>query len=66
MFFKRKYDRVIDVKKSEEHFKKTLEEEPLEKKDVPAMILAALIVFLPATIIIVGIFLLVIWLFFFR
>lgn len=66
MFFKHKYDRIINVEKSEKEFKKSIEEEPLEKKDVPAMILAAVIVFLPAIIIIIGIFLLVIWLFFYR
>lgn len=66
MLFKHKYDRIIDVEKSEKQFKKSLEEEPLEKKDIPAMIMAAVIVFLPAIIVVIGIFLLIIWLFFFR
>lgn len=66
MFFKGRLDKILDVKKAESDFKKTLEETPLEKNDTPAMILAALLVFVPAILITVGVFLTVIWFFFLR
>ncbi len=66
MFFKRKIDRVVDQKASEESFKKTLKNTPLEKNDALAMIIAALLVLLPAVLIVGGFFVLVIWFFFMR
>ena len=54
MLYKRKMDRVVDVEKSEENFRKTLEKEPLEKGDMKAMIIAALIVFVPVAILVVA------------
>ena len=53
MLFGKKINRVIDVKKAEERFAKDREQLPLEKKDKPAMILAALIVFVPAFLLVV-------------
>lgn len=66
MLFGKKINRVIDVKKAEERFAKDREQLPLEKKDKPAMILAALIAFVPAFLLVVGFFALVLYLFFFR
>ena len=66
MLFGKKINRVIDVKKAEERFAKDREQLPLEKKDKPAMILAALSVFVPAFLLVVGFFALVLYLFFFR
>lgn len=66
MLFGKKINRVIDVKKAEERFAKDREQLPLEKKDKPAMILAALIVFVPAFLLVVGFFALILYLFFFR
>ncbi len=66
MFFGKKINRVIDVKKAEERFRKEREELPLEKKDRTAMILAALVVFVPVFIVVILVFLLVFYLFFFR
>lgn len=66
MLFGKKIDRVLNVRKAEERFEKEREELPLEKKDRLAMILAALIVFIPVFLVIVGILLLVLYLFFFR
>ncbi len=66
MLFGKKIDRVLNVRKAEERFEKEREELPLEKNDRPAMILAALIVFIPVFLVIVGILLLVLYLFFFR
>ena len=66
MLFGKKIDRVLNVRKAEERFEKEREELPLEKTDRPAMILAALIVFIPVFLVIVGILLLVLYLFFFR
>ena len=57
MFFRKKINRVVDVEKAEERFEKDTEQLPLEKKDRPAMVIAALIVFVPA---------LVLYFFFFR
>lgn len=66
MLFGKKIDRVLNVRKAEERFDKEREELPLEKNDRLAMILAALIVFVPVFLVIVGILLLVLFLFFFR
>lgn len=66
MLFGKKIDRVLNVRKAEERFEKEREELPLEKNDRLAMILAALIVFIQVFLVIVGILLLVLYLFFFR
>ena len=66
MFFRKKINRVVDVKKAEERFEKDTEQLPLEKKDRPAMNIAALIVFVPALILVLAVFLLVLYFFFFR
>ncbi len=66
MFFRKKINRVVDVKKAEERFEKDTEQLPLEKKARPAMIIAALIVFVPALILVLAVFLLVLYFFFFR
>ena len=66
MLFGKKINRVVDVKKAEERSAKDREQLPLEKKDKPAMILAALIVFVPAFLLVLAVFALVLYLFFFR
>lgn len=66
MFFKKKLDRVINVEEAEKRFKEQMEGQELERKDKIAMILAGLIVFVPAVLLVIGIFLFVIWLFFLR
>ena len=66
MLFDKKVKRVLDVEKAEEEFEERMEEVELEKNDRFAMIIAALAVFLPVLLLVVGIFLLGIWLFFFR
>lgn len=66
MFFQKKIKRVIDVKKAEERFEKEIEKTPLEKRDRLAMALAGLIVFVPAVLIILLVFGLVLYFFFFR
>lgn len=66
MAFKSKFDKMVDVKKSEEEFRETLKKTPLEKGDLPALIIASLIVFVPALLFVIGLVLLVIWLFFWR
>ncbi|HIR47853.1 hypothetical protein [Anaeromassilibacillus sp. An200] len=66
MFFGKKIKRIIDVEKAEKRFAEDREKLPLEKKDRPAMILAALIVFIPALLLVIAVFLLVLYLFFFR
>ena len=63
MFNKRR-ERLIHIQESERNFREQLEREPLEKKDVPAMILAALLVFVPALLFVIGLFFLLSWLFF--
>ncbi len=63
MFNKRR-ERLIHIQESERKFREQLEREPLEKKDVPAMILAALLVFVPALLFVIGLFFLLSWLFF--
>ena len=66
MLFPKKIGRIVDVEKSEKTFKKSLENEPLEKGDLKAMIIAALLVFIPATLVLLAIFCGVLWLFFLR
>lgn len=68
MLFDKKVKRIIDVEKTEEEFERQMEEEgiELEKKDRFAMIVAAFIVFIPALLLVLGVFLFVIWFFFLR
>ena len=66
MFFRKKINRVVDVKKAEERFQKDLEKTPLEKNDRTAMILAGLIVYVPALLVVLLVFGLVLYFFFFR
>lgn len=66
MFLNKKVKRVLDVEKAEEDFEERMEDVELEKKDRPAMIIAAFIVFVPALLLVIGVFIFVIWLFFGR
>ena len=66
MLYRKKINRVLNIRKAEERFDKEREELPLEKNDRLAMILAALAVFVPAFLGIVAVLLLVLYLFFFR
>ena len=67
MFFQKKLRRVLsNHKEAEERFAREREELPLEKNDRLAMILAALAVFIPAILVMMGIFFLVIYLVFLR
>ena len=62
MFFRKKLNRVLHVKEAEERFEKDIEKTPLEKKDRLAMV----IVFVPAVLLVVLVFALVLYFFFFR
>lgn len=66
MLFDKKVKRVLDVEKAEEEFEERMEGVELEKNDRLAMIIAALIVFVPVLLLVIGVFLLGIWFFFFR
>lgn len=66
MLFDKKLRRLVDPDKAEEEFEKRMEGQELDKKDRPAMILAALIVFVPAVLLVIGFFVFVIWLMFGR
>lgn len=66
MLFEKKIKRVIDIDKAEDEFEERMEGVELDRKDRPAMIIAGLIVFIPALLLILGLFLLVIWFFFLR
>jgi len=69
MLFKRKVDRVINVKSAEEKFKEELESlkregmEP-ERKDKLAMVLAAYFMFIPEVLLVGGLLVLAMWMFF--
>ena len=69
MFFKRKVDKIIDIKRAEEKFAGELEDlkkegiEP-EGKDRLAMVLAAYLIFIPEVLLVGGVFALLIWMFF--
>lgn len=51
---------------SEEEIKNKLEETPLEKNDMMALILAAMRTFIPALLLMLGAFYLIIWFIFLR
>lgn len=64
--FQKRITRVLNTSKSEADFRRRTAGEHLEKGDLPAMIIAALVTFLPVLLLILGVFALIIWLFFFR
>ena len=66
MFFNKKAKKVQDTEALEEKHKNMEQEEPLklEKKDIPALIIAAIVVFLPVLILMVAGILLLFYLFF--
>ena len=64
--FKRRITRVLNASKSEADFRRRTAGEHLEKGDLSAMIIAALITFLPVLLLILGAFALISWLFFLR
>ncbi len=66
MLFQKKVDRVIDPDQAEEEFEERMEGVELDKADPLAMILAGLIVFVPALLFVIAVFALVIWFFFGR
>lgn len=66
MLFQKKVDRVIDPDKAEEEFEERMEKAELDRKDPLAMILAGLIVFVPAALFVIAVFGLMIWFFFGR
>ena len=58
--------KLLNVEEAENRFKKEIEEEQFNAKDTAAMMIAAILVFLPALILVIGVFLFVIWFFFLR
>ncbi len=52
----------INIEKAEAQFKASVQKEPLEKGDLPAMILAGLIITVPIILIGIGIIMLCSWL----
>lgn len=62
MLFRRKIKRVLDVEKLEEQHKEEKLEE-LEKGDFLAMVIAALLVFTPVILLLIGIVYGLYWLF---
>jgi len=59
-FHKRRFEKLVDEKEAEKNFAQVKPE--LEKGDLPAMAIAALIVFMPYVLVIIGILLLFSWL----
>ena len=66
LFQNRRLDRNLHVEESEERFRKQIEQTPLEKKDLPAMIIAAFLVLLPAVLLTCGLIVLLMYLFFYH
>ena len=66
LFRNGRLERNLRVEESEERFRKQLDETPLEKKDIPAMIIAAFLVLLPAVLVTFGLIVLLMYLFFFH
>lgn len=63
-FFRKKLDRNLRVEDSEKEFRNRIKDTPLEKNDLPAMIIAAFLVLLPAVLIAFGLIALLMFLFF--
>jgi len=59
-FHKRKFSKMVDEKEAEKRFAEIKPE--LEKGDIPAIIIAALKVFMPFVLAIIGVMLLLAWL----
>jgi len=59
-FHKRKFEKLVDEKEAMNNFAKVRPE--LEKGDLKAMVIAALVVFLPFILVIIGGMLLIAWL----
>ena len=66
LFQNRRLDHNLHVEESEERFRKQIEQTPLEKKDLPAMIIAAFLVLLPAVLLTFGVIVLLMYLFFYH
>ena len=66
MFFQNKINRVLKSKDEKKEIVSDYNEEklPLEKKDIPALIIAGLVVLVPALLFVILAFVAVIWLFF--
>lgn len=63
-FFRKKLDRNLRVEDSEKEFRNRIKDTPLEKKDLPAMIIAAFLVILPVVLLAFGAIVLLMFLFF--
>ncbi len=66
LFKNRRLDRNLHVEESEKRFRNQVENTPLEKKDLPAMIIAAFLVLLPAVLLTFGVIVLIMFLFFYH
>ena len=63
-FFSKKLNRNLRVEDTEKEFRSRIKDTPLEKKDLPAMIIAAFLVRLPAVLMALGAIVLLMFLFF--
>ncbi|HIS75211.1 MAG TPA: hypothetical protein IAB51_00215 [Candidatus Merdivicinus excrementipullorum] len=63
-FFSKKLNRNLRVEDTEKEFRSRIKDTPLEKKDLPAMIIAAFLVLLPAVLLAFGAIVLLMFLFF--
>ena len=63
-FFSKKLNRNLRVEDTEKEFRSRIKDTPLEKKDLPAMIIAAFLVLLPAVLVVFGAIVLLMFLFF--
>ena len=63
-FFSKKLNRNLRVEDTEKEFRSRIKDTPLEKKDLPAMIIAAFLVLFPAILLAFGAIVLLMFLFF--
>ena len=66
MLFENKLKKILNPDKIEQEFEENMEDVELEKEDRKAMIIAAIIVFVPAMLFVIAGFCFVIWFFFGR
>ena len=63
-FKNRRLERNLKVDEKEKEFRSRIKDTPLEKKDIPAMIIAAFLVLFPAVLLAFGAIVLIMFLFF--
>ncbi len=63
IFFKKKLDRLVNADEIEKKFQEDIKETEFEKGDIPALFIAAFLTFLPILLVLIGVMVLLYFLF---